>query len=478
MNRHNQGDKRGDPFDTALRRRVIDASERAESIATTANCPPAELLAAYYDRSIGRAERDRLEAHFSTCARCQFALAAMARAQERAEDGAGTAPSSARWRPTWRVAIPAIAAVLAVVVVVGVMRRGGGGAPVEQVAAFSVGAQHYAPAESAAKPAPPANELALNESRAATETKSAAESKSAGTSGGGFAAKSEARYAAMSAAPRSMGAIGGMPNQRPAGMTAPQAAQSLPQASIAPATPMMGAEGGSAPAPPAYRRELASRAFSMAAPAGARPSGAPAAEGVGSGESAAGIASGAAQMAASPPPAPAAAPEAAPAPGAGSGFGAMTSRATTGASAGAAIAQTAESTGAGASSLIASDVHVPGYRGSIVVSSQQGLGFWRLGARGLIEQSDHGRTWHVQQSGVPADLLAGSSPSPAICWAVGRAGTIVRTVDGEHWAPAASSPTALDLIRVSADSADSASVYAADGSAFATADGGKTWTRK
>lgn len=459
MNRHNQGDKRGDPFDTALRRRVIDASERAESIATTANCPPAELLAAYYDRSIGRAERDRLEAHFSTCARCQFALAAMARAQERAEDGAGTAPSSARWRPTWRVAIPAIAAVLAVVVVVGVMRRGGGGAPVEQVAAFSVGAQHYAPAESAAKPAPPANELALNESRAATETKSAAESKSAGTSGGGFAAKSEARYAAMPAAPRSMGAIGGMPNQRPA-------------------TPMMGAEGGPAPAPPAYRRELASRAFSMAAPAGARPSGAPAAEAVGSGESAAGIASGAAPMAASPPPAPAAAPEAAPAPGAESGFGAMTSRATTGASAGTAIAQTAESTGAGASSLIASDVHVPGYRGSIVVSSQQGLGFWRLGARGLIEQSDHGRTWHVQQSGVPADLLAGSSPSPAICWAVGRAGTIVRTVDGEHWAPAASSPTALDLIRVSADSADSASVYAADGSAFATADGGKTWTRK
>lgn len=228
------------------------------------------------------------------------------------------------------------------------------------------------------------------------------------------------------------------PNQPAAGVPAPQALQALPQPpNAAPAAPPLLAAAESP-------RERAERSMSTAARLRVQSSTSSAAETVAGGAPAAGDQSGMAPMAAPPPSAPAVAAAAA---------------------------------AAGASKL-ASSLHTPGYRGSVVVTSQQGLGFWKVGARGLIEQSDHGRTWHVEQSGVPADLLAGSSPSPTVCWAVGRGGTIVRTVDGDQWERTASSPTTADLIRVNADSADSASVTAADGSAYTTADGGKTWTRK
>ncbi len=71
---------------------------------------------------------------------------------------------------------------------------------------------------------------------------------------------------------------------------------------------------------------------------------------------------------------------------------------------------------------------------------------WRVGPAGKIERSnDAGKTWKPQNSGVAADLLAGSAPSDKVCWIVGKAGTLLLTTDGgKHWKQIAS-PISDDL---------------------------------
>ena len=46
------------------------------------DCPPADILAAYYEHSLDADESSRYELHFSQCALCREQLAAMARAEE------------------------------------------------------------------------------------------------------------------------------------------------------------------------------------------------------------------------------------------------------------------------------------------------------------------------------------------------------------------------------------------------------------
>src|SRR5262249_29936170 len=52
----------------------------AHDSAVTGDCPDAEILAAYYDRSLGLDEAAAYDLHFSLCSRCREQLAAMARA--------------------------------------------------------------------------------------------------------------------------------------------------------------------------------------------------------------------------------------------------------------------------------------------------------------------------------------------------------------------------------------------------------------
>lgn len=100
---------------------------------------------------------------------------------------------------------------------------------------------------------------------------------------------------------------------------------------------------------------------------------------------------------------------------------------------------------------------------------------WRVGAQGSIERSvNAGRTWQAQASNVDADLVAGSAPSDTICWIVGRAGTILRTADGEHWEKI-SSPAMLDWTSVKAQDALRAEVSAGRKKIYVTTDGGQTW---
>ncbi len=100
--------------------------------------------------------------------------------------------------------------------------------------------------------------------------------------------------------------------------------------------------------------------------------------------------------------------------------------------------------------------------------------FWRVGPGGSIEVSrDNNRTWQPQESGVSADLAAGSAPSEKICWVVGSAGTILRTTDGEHWEKIAS-PAALDWTEVKAEDAQTATIASGHARYFTT-NGGRTW---
>jgi photosystem II stability/assembly factor-like uncharacterized protein len=98
-----------------------------------------------------------------------------------------------------------------------------------------------------------------------------------------------------------------------------------------------------------------------------------------------------------------------------------------------------------------------------------------VGRNGVISRYNFASSgWDPQASGVTVDLVAGSAPAPSICWIVGRAGTILRTLDGYHWTKIIA-PVGDDLVTVVANSATDATITDAAGLRFATSDGGMTW---
>jgi photosystem II stability/assembly factor-like uncharacterized protein len=99
---------------------------------------------------------------------------------------------------------------------------------------------------------------------------------------------------------------------------------------------------------------------------------------------------------------------------------------------------------------------------------------WRFGPNGTIQHREPNGFWQQQSSGVSSALRAAAAPSPTTCWIVGSAGTILRTIDGEHW-QRIDSPTPQDLIAIFATDPSDATVTAADGKQFATTDAGRTW---
>jgi Photosynthesis system II assembly factor YCF48 len=104
---------------------------------------------------------------------------------------------------------------------------------------------------------------------------------------------------------------------------------------------------------------------------------------------------------------------------------------------------------------------------------------WRLGDGGLIEVSiDRGKTWKPQSSGVTTDLTAGSAASDKVCWVVGKSGTLLLTVDGgKNWNQIAS-PISGDLGGVHATDESHASIWdVSNRASFETNDGGVTWQR-
>jgi hypothetical protein len=122
-----------------------------------------------------------------------------------------------------------------------------------------------------------------------------------------------------------------------------------------------------------------------------------------------------------------------------------------------------------------------GFENSKIILAPKGRVRWRLLSEGGIERSsDSGVTWLPQDSGVNVELIAGSAPSNTVCWIIGRAGTILKTIDGgSHWSKVAwPNPEEINGIQ----GIDGMHAIAYDGTAgipgrFATNDGGVTWFR-
>ena len=118
-----------------------------------------------------------------------------------------------------------------------------------------------------------------------------------------------------------------------------------------------------------------------------------------------------------------------------------------------------------------------GFENPKIILASNGTVRWRVLSAGRIEQSvDSGITWMAQKSGVNVELLAGSAPSEAVCWIVGRSGTILRTTDGGgHWSKVVS-PMGGDVAGIQAVDAMTATIFdTAKRARFVTRDGGANW---
>jgi hypothetical protein len=97
-----------------------------------------------------------------------------------------------------------------------------------------------------------------------------------------------------------------------------------------------------------------------------------------------------------------------------------------------------------------------------------------VGGQRVERTTTGGKTWEAVARPIAGEMTAGSAPAIDVCWIVGRVGAVWRTIDGQVLVRLPF-PEPRDLIRVTAESATTATVTAADGRMFRTNDGGKTW---
>jgi len=109
-------------------------------------------------------------------------------------------------------------------------------------------------------------------------------------------------------------------------------------------------------------------------------------------------------------------------------------------------------------------------------AARQGAVVGQLQARDAFAITSCGPNWPAPPSDVAAQITSGSAPSDAVCWIIGRAGTVLRSTDHQTWQRIAF-PQMTDLAAVQASDASTATVTAVDGSSFRTSDGGATWVQ-
>jgi photosystem II stability/assembly factor-like uncharacterized protein len=85
-----------------------------------------------------------------------------------------------------------------------------------------------------------------------------------------------------------------------------------------------------------------------------------------------------------------------------------------------------------------------------------------------------GRSWDVIPVEPQARILAGSAPTPSICWFTGSDGLILVTTDATRFVRIPF-PERVELTSITATSATEAVVGTADGRFFRTSDAGVTW---
>ncbi|MGB6199000.1 MAG: hypothetical protein WBF35_05570 [Candidatus Acidiferrales bacterium] len=400
------------------------------------DCPDAETLAAFYERALAPAETAHWREHFTTCSRCQQALAAMAAsdpnplaAKEIEHLGESVAATAwlrrvLKW-PRYldpRTLAP-LAAAAVLVVALWFTAHPPATSPSQIALEYSVAPPAPEPlvAENKAAPSPPPESYESSPSSSALQQSSRAP----------LPRLAMPRSAPVSPAPPAQSAS-----------AAPEQSQSAPSGSEEQSVPQV-------PAASESREQSASDSTASSGVAG----------GIGSGSGAA-----AGGAVAGGTPAPNSAPEQARGEEETASAGATNEAIAT-------VAPTAKLTGAIAS-----------FGGIVAAAQSNSLVVWQFGRNGYIARStDSGATWTPQSSPVHTDLLAGSAPSETICWLVGRRGAILRSVDGIHWQLVPSPPQAEqnsqppDWTWIEAHDALSAVVGTKDGRRFSTSDAGKTW---
>jgi hypothetical protein len=403
-------------FDAMMRRGLSSDSRTAAQ-----GCPDAELLAAYYERSLAPAEIVRFDAHLATCVRCRAQIAALVRS-EPPDEKPLDAPASWLWN--WRWLAPAVSAIAIVLIWVGIRANYKAiKEPVNVAMTQTTAPLEPVPQLSQPQLAPPSrmvtgDRLSKPAATPTFEKKFSEASPSSLAKQNGGAPTAAAGRVSAGEPPSLTGQGGGVSS---AG----------------------GVLGGAATAPPPPDDSALSETVAQSAPADATST-------------------------TNRNPTRLAAPQSA-------GAGAMTARHQLALSA----KIPATNAPAKARSAEADQLQVREESSNpILIPSPDAMKSWRIAASGAIEfSSDSGVTWEMQRPGIAGALTAGYSPSAKICWIVGRGGTVLRTANGIDWIKV-TAPTTEDLTAVIASSAKHAQVTAAGGTVFVTKDGGKSWKKQ
>ena len=406
---------------------LVASAVRAAAAGETAGCPDADLLGLYAERELHGDGHARIEAHVHACGRCQAVVAALARALPEGAGVAagvqdnGEAGGFMAWFAGWRWLVPA-ASLTAVALVAVWIGRG------------------------------PADEVAETE-----RMQSAAADMSGGVPGEPDAS-------------REMAFVG----ERGPGVREPlhPAAPAATAPSTNPAAERRATvDGSGAPARPGQRLARQTDARARTEPASPAPAGAPEVLGRTAEAPAGGARANTQATVVADQPA-----EARPA----------TSDLTTERDArqetvAAAKAVTDTRAGSAPAAPARADERAASLAETITVTEASpafraaaGPVAWRVTSGAVERTRDDGRTWRRVPTPAGLRVVAVSSPTPDVCWAV-AADAVLRTTDGATWTRTAR-PTTLPLTGVVATSATSASVSTASSARFGTSDGGLTWT--
>ena len=391
--------------------KLIGDTLRAQLKAGGADCPAAEMQAAFVERTLTRGERESLQLHLAGCARCQEQVAELVRLSE-AEEPARVqvlAPVPARkiaWF-RWALAAPALVAL----VVAGLWYTGEFRPLLKQQEQPAL----KAPPAPATQPLPAGPKDEFARTAPAVRQKMAKTEPAKKPKGEMVVREAPARaqlYTAEPTATVAGEAGGGAKEAQPANAEQGAIATPSARARLAAAAPAVTREDKAAST--AYQDHVVSR---LEAPAAA------------------------------PPPAERekAAERAAEAAGAAPANEATTFH------------------------LVG---RAPLAKKAVGTAHPEG---WRVGRQGLIQKAGANGTWVTQTSGVDTNLVDIAFPTPSVGWVVGESGTVLRTTDGGATWKRISIPTRADLVLVVASAELSAQVVTRDGRTLTTTDGGKSW---
>jgi hypothetical protein len=439
-----------------------------DSIAS-GDCPDAELLAAYFDHSLGADEAARYEIHFSQCTRCREQLAAMARANAEQTADAALEPALVAQRPREAIAsgpstvpfemkVPArkspekrwldlrwlipVAAMLVLGTFVFV-RLASHEATIGVNNQIAMSKSSPPPQElTAPEPEKKASDVGTPDKNAPTNQPSTAGKPSSPQSSAKPAANAASHSESTQTqskenspprggtASRSAVATTARPSQGTAGRASAFQSQKQSSGAAAGAAVQKYREAASEPAPNAPAPELNASLPKIA------------------------VATDSTNAVKSPAPAP---PPSAEQKSQALGVTGQSLRGST-----------------AANSLAKTKPAQARYTETVITTPDSDV-FYRIATGGFVEISENGGvTWQRQLLNPSAQFTAGSAPEPRICWLVGRSGIVFLTEDGQNWRQIPS-PTSEDLIAVVAKSASNATVTSDDDRKWATDDAGQNW---